>query len=173
MRPFPESEQHQWLYAAAYDRSRIARMVYAHLSVLDSKSSALLRFNGIAIALAGFLLLERGAWLGGAPPAAAVLVWLGFAGYAASVALCYSVVSLFWYPAGTLVRQAEFEVAERAAFEGLKPFTTTRDSEPNAMGFAVLNARCRRYRLAFYASGLASVLFLAGFVVFMASVPAP
>jgi hypothetical protein len=146
---FPTVAELQKQYASAYREDGIAAFVYHHLGIIDAKTGAVLRYNGILIATLGLMARnDPGAASAGAP----VAYWASLVALAllfASTAMALFTQWLFFYRLEGL----ETLVAVRA--EGCS-------EKINALGRS--HVMCEREQ-GFYRLNLRSLLFRICFVL--------
>lgn len=136
----PSRPERQQEYFRVTQEGKVS-WVYSHLNILDSKASALLRYNGIILAIVALFLFRPDplspdvAW----QIALAALSLPTFVAFAFSAFLCLRVVGLFWYE--NFEDSAE---AERARLSD---------------GFSIINWRTKWYRRAWKASTVGTLLF--------------
>ncbi|MEM1313650.1 MAG: hypothetical protein AAGI51_03795 [Pseudomonadota bacterium] len=126
----------QQAYATAYAAGPLPALVYLMLNALDSKASAMLRYDGIALAILALLTLGEGAGGLGAATAPALIA---LACFGAAAVACQILIWLRW-----------LSPQEAAAMTAEAPDEAQR--RLGAQAAAAVNVRSRIYRVAWILS---------------------
>ena len=148
----PANAAGQAAYARHYASSRTAALAYQMLGAIDSKASALLRYDGIALAILALIVLSPGTAEDGRG-AALVPAQIALTLFALSAFICQLVVWLRWLTPEEMAAMAEAEAQDDADGGSASPGGAAAAAPPAAAeAFRMVNLRTNGYRLAWLLS---------------------